>query len=287
MKTEVKRDKNGFPREFAPGIWWLGGCFPMKAGDGRGYDTGGVEEIHSHVTCYLIVGTEKALMIDTGTPANWEMTEDYLDRILGDRQLDWIVPTHWEVPHSGNLDKLFKKYPNSQAGGDLRDYHLAHPEHVDRMHIFEDGHRIDLGGGYAFVSLPAPIKDLTNSVWGYEENQKVLFTSDGFSYTHHTGMVSEDDEDVYIHVDGECSLMSHEIGIYPTVAQAHFLTKAALYWTRLTPVEPFFAEVAAVMDKYPPLYIAPAHGNVISDIDKMLPIVRQAHELAFEQGPTI
>ncbi len=174
----------------------------------------------------------------------------------------------------------------SQAGGDLRDFHLAYPEHQDRIHILEAGHKIDLGGGYNFVVLPAPIKDLVNSVWGYEEHEQVMFTADGFSYTHMVGQLTGNEDEVNIHKAGECSLMSHEIGIYPTVQQALFLTKAALYWTRLTPVEPFFAEMTALLTKYPPKLIAPAHGNVISDIDKMMPIIRQAHDIAYAQGAT-
>jgi flavorubredoxin len=283
---QVVRGKDGFPREIAPGIWWLGGCFPMRADDGRGYDTGGVKEIHSHVASYLVVGADKALMVDTGTPANWKEVSGYLDQILGSRPLDWIVPTHWEVPHAGNLEKLFDKYPNSQAGGDLRDFHLAYPQYEARIHILDAGHTLDLGGGVRFVVLPAPVKDLVNSVWGYEAREQVMFTADGFSYTHRVGELTGDEEEVHIHHPGECSLMSHEIGIYPTVEQALFLTKAALYWTRLTPVEPFFAEMDALLAKYPTKFIAPSHGNVISDIDKMMPIIRQAHDIAYAQGAT-
>jgi flavorubredoxin len=189
----IKRSEDGFPRELAQGIWWMGGCFPIAAGDGSGFDVGDLSEVHSHVAAYLIVGETKTVIIDTGTPANWAKLSFDLDQVLGDRPLDYVVPTHWEVPHAGNLERLLTKYPRSQAHGDLRDFHLAHPDFDSRLHIARPREKLELGGGYEFIFLPAPIKDIVSTTWGFEAKQKVLFVADGFSYTHHVSDKADED----------------------------------------------------------------------------------------------
>jgi len=279
----VQRSASGFPREIAPGIWWLGGCLPIKANDGRGFDLGGAAEVHSHAAPYLVVGTERAIMIDTGVPAHWSKVSFDLDQILGSRPLDLILPTHWEVPHSGNLKKLFQKYPDAQAVGDLRDFHLAYRGFEERLHIAAPGTEFDLGGGYRITVLPAPLKDLVNTAWAYESSRKVMFTSDGFAYTHHV-VPEEIEDEVPFHLEGECSLMSSELGVLPSVSQALFITKIALYWTRYVDVGPFFVEVEELLKRYPTELLAPAHGNVISDLEKMSPILREAYRVAYAEG---
>lgn len=277
-----------FPREFAPGIWWISGCFPIEAGDGRGFDLGGHDELHSHTATFLIVGAKRTLMVDTGTPVNWRRVSAELDQILAGRPLDYVVPTHWEVPHTGNLERLVLKYPDLQIYGDLRDFHLAYPTLEDRLHHVPAGHRIDLGGGYEYHVLEAPIKDLVNTSWGYEAKEKILFPADGFSYTHHVSSDKEaalqEETEVHVHLPGECSMLSEELGQAPTVEQAFFLTQAALWWTRFTPIGGYFRDMENLLAKYPPRYIAPAHGNVISNVSEVMSTFREAYQVAYEKS---
>lgn len=288
MVKKIKESGNGFPREFAPGIWWLSGCFPIVAGEDRGFDLGGQKELHSHTAAFLVVGTERTLMVDTGTPGNWLQLSSELDQILDGRTLNYLMPTHWEVPHAGNVERLVKKYPGLQLYGDLRDFHLAYPQIDDKIHIVKPGVTLDLGGGYVFHFLEAPIKDLINTSWGYESKQKVLFPADGFSYTHHVSSDKEaaldEESEVHVHLPGECSKVSHELGVAPTVEQAYFLTQAALWWTRFTPINSYFDEMEALLAKYPPRFMAPAHGNVISNVEEVMSTFREAYEVAYAKA---
>ena len=126
------------PREIDQGIWWVGACLESAAFD---------EPVHFHTSAYLIVGTEATLMFDTAPPGAWPKVEHDLDRVLGDRPLDYLVPSHPEIPHAGNLDRIVERHPGVAIVGDLRDYHLYFPEHVDRMRPLPHGTEIDLGGG--------------------------------------------------------------------------------------------------------------------------------------------
>jgi len=243
------------------------------------------EVVHVHTSCFLIVGKDKALLYDTSIPVNWPVLDRQLDSVLGDRPLDWIVPSHAEIAHAGNLGRLLRKYPHAIVAGDSRDFHMYFPAVVGRVDSRGPGTRLDLGGGYHFTILPAPIKDAPNTVWGVEESQRVLFTADAFSYSHHPTVagIADEESDFAVHTPGECTLMASELGGPPSPKQAGFITKAALYWTRYVEIAPFFAEIEEMFKKYSIRMVAPAHGGVIDDIDAIMPVIREAHRLAYQE----
>jgi len=193
------------PREIAEGVWWVGGCLASNAIE---------HPVHFHVSAYLIIGRDKALLYDTAPPSLWEQMARDLDKLLGGRTLDYVVPSHPEIPHAGNLGKLLDKYPHAVAIGDLRDYHLYFPDHEHRMSIVPHGTTLDLGGGYGFTILDEIIEDLPTTVWGYERKQQVLFPVDALGYGHlpqsaeSAGSVESDEP---VHRAGECALLSSEL----------------------------------------------------------------------------
>jgi len=169
------------PIEAAPGLFWLGGCSDSGNWPGRE----GVRHTHEHCSAWLVVGSEKTLMIDTGHFAHWYAVEGQLEKSLAGRTLDYILPSHQEIPHSGNLGRLMAKYPRSVAIGDVRDYHLFYPEvEPERLIMMSDGEEVSLGDGEQFVILDAIWKDLTGTMWGYDTRLKALFPSDGLGYVH-------------------------------------------------------------------------------------------------------
>jgi flavorubredoxin len=252
------------PRSLAPGVTWLGDCLKRKEGD---------QPVHVHASCYLVEGEQETLMVDTGHPTHWPQVEAELSRLLDGRELDWIFPTHPELPHAGNLNRLLAKFPRARVTGDVRDYPLYCPEYADRLLHRPAGSELDLGGR-TVTFLEAPIRDLPSTQWAYESSGQILFVADAFGYTH-GGIDVDGDEPV--HLPGECGLLSTELPAPPTVAQTAFLTRAALFWSRYVDVAPHFAQVEALLDRYPAKLLAPAHGNVISDFEALLPILRAAH----------
>jgi flavorubredoxin len=189
--TEVKETScSSPPREIAPGIWWFPECLVLPV-SGR--------VAHLHTAPYLIMGSEKTALWDGGTPLQWKSVSASLDSLLGERQLDYVIPSHPEVAHCGNVNRLLDKYPEAELVGDIRDYALYYPDYVDRFRSIPAGSDLSLGDrNLTFVD--AVIRDLPSSQWAYETTQQVLFVADGFGYSHQPPL---NDDDGPVHSPGE------------------------------------------------------------------------------------
>ena len=265
-------DDGAAPRRIAPGVFWLGGCLSAYSAD---------EEVHYHVSSYLVVGSRATILVDTGDPAHRELVLAQLDAALGGRSLDYVFPTHPEIPHAGNLPALLERYPSARAVGDVRDYWLHYPEFGGRFEARRPGEAIDLGDR-EFRFLPAHIRDLENTLWGHDDGAGMLFVSDGFSFIH--DVPAPDGEDEPVHRPGQCRLTSGEMPEPPTVDQAAYGTGKALYWTKFVDVGSAFAAIEHMLDELPTGLIGPAHGNVIDDVDGMLRISLAAHRKVYDEA---
>lgn len=256
------------PREIAPGIWWLASCSAVSL-------SGALSHLHN--APYLILGSNRTLLWDTSTPGHWPIIDGALDSLLGGRALDYIVPSHPEVAHCGNVHRLLVKYPTAQLVGDVRDYPFYFPEFTDRLVDLSSGCELDLGG-HRFVFTDAVIKDLASSQWGYESSQKVLFVGDGFAYSHRPPVEGDDRP---THLPSECTLMASELGVAPGPDQIIWITKAALYWTRFVQIDVFLDLFRDTLRTHPTNLIAPAHGAVIDDVEGIVWAIWQALRLAY------
>lgn len=248
----------GLPREIAPGIYWLSDCFVTP----HPSIPGGF--IHSYSSVYLVAGSDASLLVDTGHPKDYAAICEQLDRChaKGAPPVEYIVPTHSEVPHAANLASLLDRYPGSMVYGDIRDYHLIFPESVDRLVPMEIGDEIDLGTT-TFVFVEAVVKDLVTSMWGYSTAQRCLFPGDGFAYNHH-------------HHQGECGQTAEECPDLPVEEFTALFSEFALYWTRFTDMEDVLARLDAVLQvEYPVDLIAPAHGSPVLHPDVTFPRVKE------------
>jgi flavorubredoxin len=263
------RETHDFPREIAPGILWFGNCLKVTIGG---------TAFHSHLGVYLLKGDRQTLLVDTGMARHWTSMREQLTRALDGRALDYVFPTHPEVPHSSNVPNLLEAYPNCRVVGDMRDCHLYFPDYTARMSVKRAGDEIDLGG-LRLIFLPAIIRDLPNSLWAYEANHRVMFVSDGFGFAH-TGS-SNPADDHPLHRPGECALTSAELLEGIQVDKGEFVVRAALYWSRFVDPVPLFNELRDLFKDYPAAMIAPAHGNVVVNVEETLPLIQQAHTNAF------
>jgi flavorubredoxin len=253
------------PREIAPGIHWLGVCAQPLVDN---------QQLHGHFSAFVILGQTEVLMVDTGTPTDWPEIEEQLDAILGRRRIDWLAPTHPEPPHCGNLGFLLDKYPEAKVVGDVRDYHLFFPEHADRLVRHAVGDVLDLGGGYSFVFVAPVQRDLPSTQWGYESSKQVLFVADAFPFPHE-GPTLEDHGP--LHHPGECALTTRELrerGIYIDVGAASKATVRTFFASQYTDADLVFGRLEKIFERYPPQFVAPAHGNVIDNWAEVMPLFR-------------
>jgi hypothetical protein len=264
----VETMSSDLPRSVAKGVTWMSSCLPFHLAD---------RVIHGHNSTYLVQGEHSSILVDTGNPSSWPIISSTLDELLDGRELTYVFPTHPELPHTGNLPRLVEKYPNIQVVGDTRDYHLFYPQIVPNLHAKVPGDKVDLGG-QEFVVVEALIRDLPNTQWGFAPGAGVLFTADGFCYMHRPEL---DDEDP-VHLTGECGLTTGELQVPIAVENAAFFTGSALYWARFAnDADAVYDRVLHLIDELGVTSVAPTHGNFISNIRDVEPIIRAGHKRAY------
>ena len=186
----------GLPRLVLPDLAWLGGCSNSAGWPGPASRRRPIT--HEPCVAYLILGAQKTVMLDTGHFAHWHSLEGQIEQMLQGRRLDYVFVSHQEIPHTGNLGRLLGKYPQAKAVGDVRDYHLFHPEvALERLVPMRHGEALDIGDRQ-IVFLDALWKDLDGTMWAYDTRLKMLFGADIFGYIH------QDDENI-------CGTMLHEM----------------------------------------------------------------------------
>ncbi|MFC5753226.1 MBL fold metallo-hydrolase [Actinomadura rugatobispora] len=238
-----------FPRPIAEGVQWIGGCSALFL------DRSKPDLAHSALNAYLVLGEEKTLLVDAGHPALWPGFSAALDTALGGRPLDYVMPTHPEIPHAGALTLLHRTFPGLTVVGDTRDYFLYHPGVPDSAYRpMAPGERLDLGGGHEFEIVEALFKDLPNTVWGFDHRSRTLFPADGFAYFHW-------------HRQDACGLTTEDLGFAPG-ADTYAPMTEIVSGLELLDIEDTVQRFLRLIDHTDPTVIAPAHGTVVTDVPK-------------------
>jgi flavorubredoxin len=252
--VENRMDYQGFStRQLTHNAFLLNGCFHMSM-YGR--------QFHTHAAAYLIRGRDASVLIDTGHAKDGPRIEAFIRSVVGD-ELTYIVPTHEEYPHAGNLDALLCAFPKAKAVGEVRNFHLYYPEHdrTGRFHQMNAGEALDLGDRTLSL-LPGVIHDLPATCWAYDSGDQLLFVSDAFAFSHYQS--------------SECTLFSHELPFRPGVDDTRMVLDLALYWVRFSDNHGLIRSVAQMLEDYPTRMICPAHGNVITDLDELTEVMERA-----------
>jgi flavorubredoxin len=248
---------DGLPRLLAPGTYWLGDCILMPP-----LPDGTIE--HSYSSTYLVHGDEHSLLVDTGHPKDWPVVAGQLDDLLANvaPPLRWIFPTHPEVTHSGNLGRLLAKFPDAEACGDMRDYHLLFPSFIDRFVPMTLGDELELGNR-TIVFVEAVFRDLVSTLWAYDRRERVIFTGDGLGFGHH-------------HETDECGKLAEETPDLPIPELTGIFLEYALYWSRLKDVEPHIRRLDELLTvDFPVEIVASSHGSPVTSLEATMPKIRQ------------
>lgn len=252
MNDDPRRLNGAFARTISPNLLWTGGCLNFNYLN---------TVAHSHFSIFLLKGSEKTILIDTGHPIHWPAIERYADDFLAGRPLDYVFITHGEFPHGGALPQWLNKFPDAVCVGPMVDYDLYYPEFAARIRTVRAGDSLDLGDR-RFVFIPAIWRDLPKSLWAFDTADRTLFVADAFAFLHY-------------HRNGECDRTQAELGP-PDMGMMQFFNERALQWTRFSDARVTFDDVAVIMEKLKPKLIAPAHGNLVTDPQAMLPQARDS-----------
>lgn len=242
----------GLPRQIAPDTWWFGWCLVVSEGD---------RYLHNGNNAFLFIGSKATALVDTVMPMGWPALKRDLARVLGGRTLDYIVPTHPEAPHMGNIEPLIAEYPNARIFGDMRNYHLFFPHLKKNCDHAKVGDTIDLGNRRLELTK-AIIHDLPNTYWIYEPDIEFLCVGDGYPYTHD-------------HEHGQCAMTSEELPAPIRPEDTSIVISRALNWAKYVDASGMMSELREFLREHPVSFVGPSHGGVITNVPAVTDVMDQ------------
>lgn len=131
---------------------------------------------------YVILD-EKVAVMDT---VDGRATDEWLanlDKALAGRTVDYLVVSHMEPDHAGNIKTLIDKYPNIQVVGNAKTFAMI-PQFfdvdiTDRSVVVKEGDTLCLGK-HTLQFFMAPMVHWPEVMVAYEQSEKILFSADGF-----------------------------------------------------------------------------------------------------------
>lgn len=131
---------------------------------------------------YVIVD-EKVAILDTVDPRKTSECMANLEKVLGDRQPDYLVVHHMEPDHAGSITQLAQRYPQMKLIGNAKTFPMLKQftgvDYTDRAVVVKERDVVELGE-HSLTFFMAPMVHWPEAMVSYESKEKVLFSADGF-----------------------------------------------------------------------------------------------------------
>lgn len=131
---------------------------------------------------YVIIDNKIAVMdsVDARAEKEWF---DNLDNILDGRLPDYLVVSHLEPDHAGNIQKFMEKYTQAQIVVNAKSLSML-PQFFTldmsgRSVVVKEGDELNLGT-HTLTFVMAPMVHWPEVMVSYEKTEKVLFAADAF-----------------------------------------------------------------------------------------------------------
>jgi len=196
---------------------------------------------------YLVVGSEKTVLIDAVDPEKIEILLKNL-REAGVDRIDYLINLHTEQDHAGGDHAVLRRFPMAQVVcttkvKELLTTHIHMAE--DKIKIVADGEQLDLGDRtLTFVSIPFAHWPDNTMVW--LEQDRILFSSDLFGSHYSTPKA------------------------FSTSSSELQLAAKSYYSEIMMPYRSHIAKYTEKVRTLAPRLIAPAHGPVWYDPELIL-----------------
>ena len=131
---------------------------------------------------YVILDEKVALMDTVDNRATEEWLAN-LDNALSGRSIDYLVVSHMEPDHAGNIKNLIDRYPEMKIVGNAKTFAMI-PQFFDvdiaeRSVAVKEGDTLSLGK-HTLQFFMAPMVHWPEVMVAYEQSEKILFSADGF-----------------------------------------------------------------------------------------------------------
>lgn len=131
---------------------------------------------------YVILD-EKVAVLDTVDPRGTEGWLKNLEATLAGRQPDYLIVSHMEPDHAGNIKRLADMYPKMELVGNQKTFPMLKQffdfDIDDRTVVVKEGDTLSLGE-HTLQFFMAPMVHWPEVMVTYEQKEKVLFSADGF-----------------------------------------------------------------------------------------------------------
>lgn len=211
-------------------------------------DVDSLSEIHTVWNAYLVDG-EETLLFDTLPPIFESEIVEEVDAILDGRDLDYLVASHPEASHAGNVRALTEAFPSVTVLAPERGSEEAELYYLGDADLVEPGDTLDLGGpDVEFVEPLFPDHNMT--IWMHERESNILFTVDWIAK-----FITKANRGTFV------DELDHDL----TPERLVELSSAIFPWFEYADVEITDRAIEAFVSQFDDPTVAPAHGHVIRE----------------------
>ncbi|KXA99344.1 hypothetical protein AKJ48_02475 [candidate division MSBL1 archaeon SCGC-AAA261O19] len=232
--------------EIVDDIHWVGAYFKEKG---------------AVVNPFLLKG-DKNLLIDVGPKPLADTLIENIQEILDPSEIDYVFLTHGaEYDHSGGLEEILGEATNASVNGHEIASMLIPMYGFDvEVESVKVGDSIDLGGKKLTFVEP-PLSDTPDTLWAFEEENKVLFTSDTFGSFKQPG----EEWELFLEDDLETALKEYHLWKFP--------------WLKLASEKKLEEKIEEIKELEPEI-IATYHGSLIKSSENVNKALNSVKKLA-------
>lgn len=233
-------------------IHWVGG------NDRRLALFEGVYQIPNGVSynSYLLLD-EKTMLFDTVDHAVSRVFFENITHVLAGRPLDYLLIQHMEPDHSGTVDELLLRHPettivtNSKVLVQLKNYFPGLAE--NRVQLVDESTEFSTGK-HSFRFVMAPMVHWPEVMVTYDATAKILFSADAFgTFGALNGALFADEVDFFRdHLDEARRYYTNIVGKYGAQVQALLKKAEALDIQMICPLHGFVwrEDLGMILEKY-------------------------------------
>jgi flavorubredoxin len=257
MRVTDKGGASGYQvsGEVAPGIHWFdldasfdGFTYQLMTSDAPDwYEDHKGRKLLGSFNVYLIEGSEKSLLWDTGPILQENEIGQLIDDILDGDDLDYLAASHPCVDHTGSVRRLMEQYPDMTL---LAPAYGETPEiyYMDQAERVKAGDTINLGDKQCTIR-DSQFVDAAMTMWMTEDTTNTFFVVDWFAWSK---------------LDNERHMFADEIideyGIDEVLGRKKFVINHKYNWFPYADPEVMKAHVDYMLEEYEPERLAPAHS---------------------------
>lgn len=172
---------------------------------------------------YLIDDRKTALLDTIETGSNGSYVES-IEKITGDKGLDYLIINHMEPDHSGEIGSIVRRYPNIRIVGNNKTFKIleAYFGIKDNLIEVKDGDTLELGE-HTLKFVMTPWVHWPETMMAYDCTDHTLFSGDAFgTFGTLDGSIFDDEIDFEHYREEMRRYYSCIVGKYSNMVQKAF-----------------------------------------------------------------